>query len=146
MPNDAINKLQPFFDKKERLNHLLAIINFDIETCAPEDAIEQENDLSSFYEAEYVAIDKDPEFIALVKEAKELGGLNDAEELLINDLLFDISVMEKIPLEKYIAWSKDISKCVEMWKKAKNSSDWNIVLPYFKKVVDIEREQAEYYR
>ena len=110
MPNEAINKLKPFFEKKDRLNHLLAVINFDIETCAPEDAIEEENDLSSFYEAELAAISKDPEFIALVKEAKELGGLNDAEALLIDDLLFDISVMEKIPLEKYIKWSKDISK------------------------------------
>ena len=146
MPNAAIEKLQPFFEKKERLNHLLAVINFDIETCAPEQAIEKENDLASFYEAEYVSIDKDPEFISLVKEAKELGGLNDAEELLIDDLLFDIEIMEKVPLEKYIEWSKADSKCVEMWKKAKNASDWNIVLPYFKKVVDIYREKSELFR
>ena len=142
MPNEAINKLQPFFEKKERLNHLLAVVNFDVETCAPEQAIEKENDLLSFYEAEYVAIDKDPEFIALVKQAKELGGLNDAEELLIDDLLFDIEIMEKVPLEKYIEWSKADSKCIEMWKKAKNANDWNIVLPYFKKVVDIYREKS----
>ena len=142
MPNEAINKLQPFFEKKERLNHLLAVVNFDVETCAPEQAIEKENDLLSFYEAEYVAIDKDPEFIALVKQAKELGGLNDAEELLIDDLLFDIEIMEKVPLEKYIEWSKADSKCIEMWKKAKNANNWNIVLPYFKKVVDIYREKS----
>ena len=142
MPNEAINKLQPFFEKKERLNHLLAVVNFDVETCAPEQAIEKENDLLSFYEAEYVAIDKDSEFIALVKQAKELGGLNDAEELLIDDLLFDIEIMEKVPLEKYIEWSKADSKCIEMWKKAKNANDWNIVLPYFKKVVDIYREKS----
>ena len=42
MPNEAMKKLQPFFEKKDRLNHLLAVINFDIETCAPEDAIEEE--------------------------------------------------------------------------------------------------------
>ena len=145
MPNEAINKLKPFFDKKERLSQLIAIINFDVETCAPEQAIEQENELSSFYEAEYAAISKDPEFISLVKEAKELGGLNEAETLLIDDLLYDISIMEKIPIEKYIAWSQAESKCVEMWKKAKNVSDWNIVLPYFKKVVDNSRELAELY-
>lgn len=145
MPNAAIKKLQPYFEKKERLGHLLSLINFDVETTAPEQAIEKENDLMSFYEAEYVAISKDPEFIALVKEAKELGELNDAEQLLIDDLLFDISIMEKIPLEKYVEWSKAISKCVEMWKKAKNASDWNIVLPYFKKVVEIYREQATIY-
>ena len=146
MPNEAMKKLQPFFEKKDRLNHLLAVINFDIETCAPEDAIEDENDLSSFYEAEYAGISKDPEFISLVKQAKELGGLNEAEALLIDDLLFDIEVMEKIPIEEYIEWSKADSKCVEMWKKAKTASDWNIVLPYFKKVVDFYREKSELFR
>ena len=146
MPNDAMTKLQPFFEKKDRLNHLLALINFDVETTTPEQAIEQTNDLLSFYEAEYVAIDKDPEYIALVKEAKQLGGLNDAETLLIDDLLFDIEIMEKIPLEKYIEWSKADSKCIEIWKKAKNNNDWNLVLPYFKKVVDIYREKSELFR
>ena len=146
MPNEAITKLQPFFEKKERLNHLLAIISFDVETTAPEDTIEKENDLMSFYEAEYVSIDKDPEFIALVKEAKELGGLNDAEALLIDDILFDIEIMEKVPIEQYIEWSKADAKCVEMWKKAKNANDWNLVLPYFKKVVDMYREKSELFR
>ena len=117
-----------------------------METTAPEKAIEKENDLMSFYEAEAASINKDPEFIALVKEAKQLGGLNEAEALMIDDLLFDISIMEKIPIEKYIEWSRDVAKCVEMWKKGKTATDWNIVLPYFKKVVDIYREQSEIYR
>ena len=145
MPNEAIIKLKPFFDKKERLGQLLAIINFDVETCAPEKAIEKQNELLSFYSAEYASISKDPEFIKLVKEAKELGGLNEAEALLIDDLLYNISIMEKIPIEKYIEWDLAISKCNEMWKKAKNASDYNIVLPYFKKVVEIMKEQSVLY-
>ena len=145
MSNDAITKLAPFFEKKERLGQLLAIINFDVETCAPEKAIEKQNELLSFYGAEYASISKDPEFIKLVKEAKELGNLNEAETLLIDDLLYDISIMEKIPIEKYIEWDLAISKCNEMWKKAKSASDWNIVLPYFKKVIEIEKEQAVLY-
>jgi len=145
MPNEAITKLKPFFDKKERLGQLLAIISFDLETCAPEKAIEKQNELLSFYGAEYASISKDPEFIKLVKEAKELGNLNDAETLLIDDLLYDISIMEKIPIEKYIEWGLATSKCEEMWKKAKNASDYNTVLPYFKKVIEIKKEEAVLY-
>lgn len=146
MPNEAMKKLQPFFDKKDRLGQLISLLYFDVETCAPEKAIEKQCDLCNFYEAEYAAISKDPEFIKLVKEAKEQGGLNDVETLLIDDLLFDISIMEKISIEKYIEWSKAISKCDEMWKKAKNASDWHMVLPYFKVVVENAKEQAELYR
>ena len=145
MPNEAINKLKPFFDKKERLSQLLGIVSFDAETCTPEKAIEKQNELMSFYSAEYASISKDPEFIKLVKEAKELGNLNDAETLLIDDLLYDISIMEKIPIEKYIEWNLAISKCNEVWKKAKSASDWNMVLPYFKKVIEIEKEEATLY-
>ena len=146
MPNEAITKLKPFFEKKERLSQLVSILYFDLETCAPEKTIESQADLANSYSAEIAAISKDPEFIKLVREAKELGNLNDAEALLIDDLLFDISIMEKISIEKQMEWGKNVSKCDEMWKKAKNASDYNIVLPYFKKVVDDAREQAELYR
>lgn len=146
MPNDAMTKLKPYFDKLARLDHLLGVLNFDIETTAPEQAIEAENELFSFYETEYASVAKDPEFIELIKQAKEQGGLNDAEALLIDDHLFDISVMEKVSLEKYAEWSKAVTKCLEMWKKAKNASDWSIVLPYFKKLVEIYREKSELYR
>ena len=146
MPNEALKKLEPYFEKQKRLGHLLSLISFDIETTAPEKALEAEEELFSFYEAEYAAINKDPEFIALVKQAKEQGGLNDAEALHIDDLLFEIQAMEKISLEKYVEWSKATSKCNEMWKKAKNANDWSLVLPYFKKVVENKREESEIYR
>ncbi len=90
MPNEALKKLEPFYEKQKRLGHLLSLISFDIETTAPEKALEAEEELFSFYEAEYAAINKDPEFISLVKQAKEEGGLNDAEALHIEDLLFEI--------------------------------------------------------
>lgn len=144
--NKAFEELRPYLEKQKRLGHLLSLLNFDVETTAPEKAIEEENDLLTFYETEYVGISKDPAFVALVKKAKEEGGLNDAQQLLIDDALEDIEFMEKIPLEKYEAWSRATSKCIEMWKKAKNASDWSIVEPYFKKLVDIKREEADLLR
>ena len=119
MEEKAIQRLEPYIEKRKRLNHLISLISFDVETTAPEDAIEEENDLLNFYVAEYAAISQDKEFIALVKKAKEEGGLNDAQALLIDDLLFDISYMEKLPIEKFKAWDRATSKCIEMWKKAK---------------------------
>lgn len=142
MPNSALTKLEPYFAKKKRLGHLLSLLSFDVETTAPEQAIEEENDLLNFYYSEYAAISQDPEFIALVKAAKEEGGLNDAEALHIDDLLFDIRYMEKLPIEKFEEWQRTISKCVEIWKKAKNASDWSMVEPYFEKLVAIKREEA----
>ena len=71
MARDAINKLNPYFEKLERLYHLLSLLNFDVETTAPADAIDQENDLIAFYSAEAASISQDPEFIALVKAAKD---------------------------------------------------------------------------
>lgn len=146
MPNESWNKLEPYFEKQKRLRHLISLLNFDIETTAPEKAIEAENDLLNFYISEYASISSDKEFVALVKAAKEEGGLNDAQALKIEDLLEDIEYFEKVSLEKYAKWNKDICKCIEMWKKAKNASDWSIVEPYFKTVVEEKREEADYLR
>ena len=35
MPNTAITKLQPYFEKMSRLKQLLSILNFDVETKPP---------------------------------------------------------------------------------------------------------------
>ncbi len=142
MPNTAITKLQPYFEKMSRLKQLLSILNFDVETKAPAKGMEKENDLIAFYSAEYARIAKDREFIALVKEAEELGGLNDAEALNIEDLLDEIRLMEKLPIETYIEWEKDTSKCIEMWRKAKRASDWSMVKPYFEKLVANKKKEA----
>ena len=141
--NKSFEALRPFLEKRARLYHLISLLNFDIETAAPEQAVSKENDLLAFYDAEAASIYQDPEFIRLVKAAKEEGGLNDAQELLIDDFLFEISYMEKLPIEKYEEWSKATSKCIEVWKKAKNASDWSIVEPYFTRLVDIKREEAK---
>lgn len=139
----AYEQLAPYFEKKERLRHLMSLISFDVETTAPEEAIERENDLLNFYYAEYAGINQDPEFIRLVKAAKEEGGLNDAQALLIDDLLEQIEFMEKLPIEKFVEWNRDSSKCMEVWKKAKNANDWAMVLPYFKKLVANKKEEAK---
>ena len=103
MPSKAIEQLQPFFEKADRLHHLLSLLNFDVETTAPADAIEAENDLIAFYSSEAASISKDPEFIRLVKQAKG-EDLNDAQALLIDDALEEIEFMEKIPLKTYEEW------------------------------------------
>ena len=142
MPSEAIKKLEPFFEKADRLHHLLSLLNFDVETTAPADAIEAENDLIAFYSSEAASISKDPEFIRLVKQAKG-ENLNDAQALLIDDALEEIEFMEKIPLKTYEEWEKATYRCIAQWKKAKNASDWSIVEPYFKKLVEIKREEAK---
>ena len=142
MPNSAIAKLEPFFAKRARLGHLLSLLSFDAETTAPEKAIEKQDELINSYGTEYAAISQDPEFISLVKQAKEEGNLNDAETLLIDDLLRDIEYMEKVPLETYAEWSRISAKCNEMWKKAKNANDWSIVEPYFTALVEVKKQEA----
>lgn len=141
--NKAFETLRPYLEKKERLHHLLSLLNFDVETTAPEKAVGKEYELLNFYSSELAAISQDPGFIAAVKKTKEEGGLNDAQELLVDDLLEDIEFMEKVPLSKYEAWENDVSKCTEMWKKAKNASDWSIVEPYFEKLITNKREEAK---
>ena len=139
----SFDALKPYLEKRRRLGHLLSLLNFDLETTAPEQALEEEGELLSFYDSEYAAISKDPGYIAAVKAAHEDPSLNDAQRLLVGDLLEQIEYMEKLPLEKYEEWSKATIKCGQMWKKAKAAKDWSIVEPYFKKLIDIKRQEAD---
>ncbi len=141
--SEAFKKVIPFLEKKRKLGHLLGIISFDVETIAPEKGIEAQNDLLNEYGAEYAAIAQDPAYIEAVKAAKEEGGLNEAQNLLIEDALEQIEFMSKIDMDTYIRWSKVSAKCGEVWKKAKNASSWEMVKPYFAALVEAKKEEAK---
>ena len=135
--------LKPYLEKMKRLNHLLSIVNFDMETKAPVAALEEEGDLLSYYSTERAAIYQDPDFIAAVKKANAQEDLNDAQKLLLGDFMDSIEYMEKIDLETVKRFDKEQSKCAELWREAKSKSDFSIVKEALEKVVANKIEEAK---
>ena len=146
MENEAFEKLRPFLEKKRKLNHVISLINYDIETVMPEKAADDESDLLTDFYAQSVAIDQDPEYIALVKAAAADKNVTEPQKCLLTYLLRDIDYTSRVPAETLREWNKATNKCCEVWRRNKHKGDYEAVLPYFRELVEIKRKQAELLR
>ena len=51
--NNKLDELKNILKKAELFNHAISILNFDVETIAPKDALEDENETINYFSNEY---------------------------------------------------------------------------------------------
>ncbi len=146
MQSTAFESLKPYLDKKRKLSHVISLINYDMETTAPEKAMDAEGDLLADFYGESIAIDQDPEYIRLVREAYRDKDVNEPQRCLLVLLLRDIDYASQVPAATLKEWNKITSKCTEVWRRCKQSGDYQGVLPYFRDLVEAKKKEAAFKR
>jgi carboxypeptidase Taq len=140
---NAFEKLKPFLEEFRKKNQLMSILNYDIATNTPEQAIEEESDLLNDLASQQAAMQKDPAFIQAVKEAAA-SDLTPRQRKVVSEYLREIEFFEKIPLEEYEEFSRLASKSNEMWRKYKPTGDFASWLPYWEKMIASFRHLLSY--
>ena len=140
---NAFEKLKPFLEEFRKKNQLMSILNYDIATNTPEQAIEEESDLLNDLASQEAAMQKDPAFIQAVKEAAA-SDLTPRQRKVVSEYLREIEFFEKIPLEAYEEFSRLASKSNEMWRKYKPTGDFASWLPYWEKMIASFRHLLTY--
>ena len=135
-------ELKSYLEKKQKLNQVISLLNWDIETCAPEKAVDAENDLLNDFYGELIAIDQDPNYIDLVKNSAD-NSVNERQEALLTHLLKDIDYTSKVDAETLLKWNRVVSKCCEVWRNCKQKGDYETVRPYFAELVEAKRQEAK---
>jgi len=70
--------------------------------------------------------------------------LNEDNQAIIRKLYKEIAKSRKLPKEFVEELSKTTSLAHNVWKEAKQKSDFNIFKPYLKKIIDLKRKQTDY--
>ena len=138
-------KLKTFKEKLKVLKkyyHAIALLNFDFETIAPENAREEEADVISFFSNEAFKISSSDEMKKLIVELYE--GRGDLEDPL------DVSLIEKwydsyqktknVTPEFEMKMSEAYNKAYTSWLKAKKNSNYGEFRDAFADVLTIGRE------
>lgn len=139
----AFDNLIPFLKKRRSLHYLNSILNYDISTTCPKKSIEAETDLMLNFMEEEARLMQDPDFIKAIKEANLDKDLNFRQRAVVDALYEDVSFFEKVDVETYSSWMKDIHKCEEVWREAKENNDFASYLPYWEKAISATREMAK---
>ncbi len=138
-----LKKLYKNLEKLRKYQHALAIINFDFETCAPQDSKEAEGDVISFLSNQSFKI-------ATSKEMKELtvylfehkDELDDLDKVLINKLYEEYEKTKNVSAETQLKWSKIYNKAYVDWLNAKSNADFSLFAPSLNSIIEMMRENV----
>ena len=140
--SDSFDALRPYLKRRDRLYHIISLLNYDLSTATPQAGLSDQGELVNSLAGEAAAIYKEPSFIEAVKKAHEANDLNRRQKAVVDKLYEEIEFYEKVDLETYMGWMEAISKSNEIWRSAKANNDFALFLPYWEKAVAAAKEMA----
>ena len=138
----AFEQLKTYLNKLRKLNYLIAIVAYDLDTTTPPKAIEEESDLLLDYINEYASLSRDSNFIAVAKQTMEEEKENPKIQKLCRTLLDESEFLAKIDPKQYEEWEAAYQASNHAWRKAKEQKDFSLYLPYWKKAIEARRQWA----
>ena len=140
---EAREKLTALQQKMSAYGHAMSIIYFDGVTGAPKGVADNRAQTLAVLSQETYLLGTGEETVALLEflDANK-AELNDHEKREVQLLLKDIRMMQKIPMDEYIAFQRLMVEADDVWHTAKESNNWKLFEPVLEKVFDFHKKIA----
>ena len=140
--NNKLNELKEILNKANFYRHAINILYFDLETIAPKDALEDENNTMNYFSNElFKIINNDHVNNLIIDLNKEKDNLDYYDKLLIEKLYESYSKNKNITPEFDLKRNQIYSKSYINWLKAKEAKDYNLFKDSFNDVINIQKEE-----
>ena len=142
--NEVFEKLKPYLDKSMALNTAMALIEWDNETLAPKEAIDNTAKVIGILSGESFNALVNPQVKEILKELEEETNLSDFEAKIFKKLKKEFKKMESIPSEEWVEFSEMTTKAGSVWQQAKVQNDFILYAPYLEKIISYTKKFAGY--
>ncbi len=142
---EAREKLAALQQKMSAFGHAMSLIYFDGVTGAPKGVADNRAQTLAVLSQESYLLATGEETVALLDflDANR-AELNAHEKREVQLLLKDIRMMQKIPLEEYIAFQRLMVEADDVWHTAKETNDWKLFEPVLERVFDYHKKIAQW--
>lgn len=144
--DDDLQKLYKILDELNVYSHTIHVLNFDLETAAPEKGMNDVcNDINFFQDIIY-KIQKNKTYIELVekiKNKKNFNSLHPYDKRLIELLSRDIEKSKRITTAFNKEMTETFTNAYVSWLNAKNNNSYIFFSPTLKKVYNVETKVAQ---
>ncbi len=123
------------------LDYALSLLGWDMETYMPANSFRERGEVRGNIRTQVQRIYTHPEFVSLVENAKTQ---NDVEKGIIRVLKRWIKYYTKLPKRFIEEEERTTAKAFQVWKEAKEKSDFKMFQPVLEDIVALEREKADY--
>ena len=132
--------------KIEELNKLSALVYWDMKISMPKKSLEQRSNTLGYLSGEVFKLSTGLEvkgfieyFMPIIKE------LSLIDKAMIRKLKKDYDETKKIPEQRYKEFTIATSLSEAAWEEAREKDDFKIFEPHLEKMVEFQREFADYY-
>lgn len=147
MNSDSIGKFKEELAEIYHLQSALAVLRWDEDVYMPPKGSDIRGktiaSLAGMLHDRFVS----PQFSRLVRSAKkelDAGRLDEDNACIVREVWREFSREKKLPTEFVKELAETTSKSVAAWKVAREKKDFKRFAPVLRKVVELERRQAEY--
>ncbi len=142
--NPTIKEILKHYRVIWALGHARGLMGWDSETYMPRMGVEER----SIAAAEIAVLSQklllEPKFVELVEKASSMEGLNEYERGVVRVLERAIRIYKKLPPSLVAEKAATSQKAKAVWREAKEKNDFDIFKPYLAKLVELNRQTAEY--
>ena len=144
--SEQLDNVKRYISNIEQLNKLMNITYWDTKIIMPKKGLEQRAETLSYLDGQIfkaITSDEVKKFIDYFNPI--INELSDVDKAMIRNLKDSYDSIKKIPEETYTEFSKVSALAQSAWEEAKEKNDFKIFQPHLEKVVNFQREFAEYY-
>ena len=143
---EKIQALKAYISKIEELEKLLAMTYWDMKVCMPSKGTEDRANTLGFLSGEVFSLitnEKVKSFLDYFEPLRD--ELSTVDNAMIRKLKRNYSEIKNIPEKRYKEYSIATSLSEAAWEEAREKNNFKLIEPHLKKVVEFQREFAEYY-
>ena len=143
---EKLSQLKEHIIKIEELNKLLALAYWDMKISMPKKALEQRSNTLGYLSGEIFKLSTGDEVKGLIEYFMPVfDKLSVIDKAMIRNLKKNYDETKKIPEKRYKEFTIATSLSEAAWEEAREKDDFKTFEPHLEKMVEFQREFAEYY-
>jgi carboxypeptidase Taq len=142
--NTTIKKLLEKYQEISQLNHINAILNWDLNVNLPNKAAQSRAGQIGYVASLITEKWLDKEFRNLVENTQREKDLMHEEKAIVRNIQYATRYYYNVPKEIIIKKEKITSEAFPVWNQAREENDFKKFLPYLSEIVEISRQIAEF--
>ena len=142
--NLFVKKLLEHYQKISRLGKIKATLDWDLNVNMPPKASPGRANQSAYLEELMTDLWTDKTFLQNLEQANNGKNLSLEEKAVIRNLNRSVKFYTKVPKKTIIELTKTTSEAFIPWREAREKNDFTLFLPHLKKIINLEREIANY--
>jgi len=142
--NPIIQKLLHKYREISLLNHVNAILNWDLNVNLPSKAAQSRAEQVAYMTNLMTEKWHDKEFRSLVESVQQEKDLTHEEKAIVRNIIHATKFYYSVPKELIVKKEKVSAEAFSVWAQAREENDFKKFQPHLEKIFELTRETADY--